>query len=130
MIQLDYTLKRFDWNVKVIYYDRDFNYRNIISILEDLGCNERAVNKVLQYCEDCLTNCGVTYTNTSLRETVIIIFKCCSIEELCNTLVHELYHFIRQLTIVEYTTEEEQAQLIGNLFMKLQKELKNLICHI
>lgn len=130
MMNQSFILKQFDWNVRIIYNNRCSDSRSFISILEDLECPEELIEGAVKYLNTCKGNCGLTYSNATRRNTIIIIFKCSSIDQLYNTCVHELYHFIRQLSTVEYSSEEDQAILIGNLFMEMLPFIRDLICQI
>lgn len=127
MIRQNIEIKSFDWNVTVLYDISCSDSRGIISALEDLGCQEEMMEEALEYIDHCKQDCGITYTNITNRKTLIIIFRCSSKCQLYNTCVHELYHFIRQLSIAEYSSEEDQATLIGNMFMEMQEPLRDLI---
>ena len=130
MIEETLILKDFNWNVRILYSNNCTDYRNIIYTLEDLECPKALIRDANRYLSNCKEDCGLTYSNATSRKTIIIIFKCSSIDQLYNTCVHELYNFIRQLSTVEYSSEEDQAILIGNLFMEILPFIRDLICQI
>lgn len=130
MIEKTLILKDFNWNVRILYSNNCTDYRNIICALEDLECPKALIRDTDRYLSNCKEDCGLTYSNVTSRKTIIIIFKCSSIDQLYNTCIHELYHFIRQLSTVEYSSEEDQAILIGNLFMEILPFIRDLICQI
>lgn len=127
MIELQYSLNKFDWDVRVIYCQWIPEFRRIVPLLEDLGCSSEVIDDIQYYCRKCVQNCGVTYISPMNRQAIIVIFKCDSQAQLQNTTVHELYHFITQLSKIDQVSEESGATLMGNLFMEINNSLRNLI---
>lgn len=123
MITQTFTIKQFDWHLKIIYANTDC----ILEELERLNCPEFLIQEASEYIDTCKINCGITYSNGNTKHSIIAILAHDSIEQVYNTCVHELYHLIRQIATIEENTEEEQATLIGNLFMEMLPAIRDLI---
>ena len=92
--------------------------------LRDLGCKgvplEDASNLVLRG----EANKGLTYSNVSLRKSVVAIGWTTSSGEYANSLSHEMLHVIQH--IAEYDLidmyGEEACYLMGGLMQAVEKE--------
>ncbi len=101
----------------------------IASWLEALGSDEKSIGKA---CRVALgTNSGFTFSNESLRMSVMVISDASSVEQWLDTLVHEIDHLqgaICRYYDVELDTEEA-AYLQGYIMKQCvdamrKKELK------
>lgn len=101
----------------------------IASWLEALGSDEESISKA---CRVALgTNSGFTFSNESLRMSVMVISNASSVEQWLDTLVHEIDHLqgaICRYYDVELDTEEA-AYLQGYIMKRCvnamrKKELK------
>ena len=73
-------------------------------------------------------NTGLTYSNFFLRRSVMVIGKTTSRNQFINTVTHEVYHLIRQMSkMCNIKTEEEQATLLGDINMQLYPVLHILM---
>ena len=118
----------YNWKLTILYQctcdDIDF----IIEILKDIHCPKQYILQALDNLEECKLNSGLTYSNLTLKNSVIIINKTSSPEQFINTVSHEYYHFIQHFsTALHITDEEELATLNGNLNMRSYKILEKLI---
>ena len=116
MIQDEFKI--LDWNIIILYEctcdDIDF----IIETLKQTHCPNKFIKEAVNNLETCDLNIGLTYSNISLKSSVIIVNKTSSFSQLINTISHEYFHLICHLSkALDITDEEELAYLNGDLNM-------------
>ena len=117
----------YDWKVTVLYETTCNNIDYIIETLEDIQCPKYYINRALDNLEECKLNSGLTYSNSKLKSSVIIITKTSSFAQLINTISHEYFHLICHISqILNIKDEEELANLNGNLNMRSYKIVEKL----
>jgi Zn-dependent peptidase ImmA (M78 family) len=84
----------YDWKVTVLYETTCNNIDYIIETLKDIECPNYYINRALDNLEECKLNSGLTYSNSKLKSSVIIITKTSSFAQLINTISHEYFHLI------------------------------------
>ena len=117
----------YNWEVTILYECtcEDINY--IIRILKDINCPNKYIKEALHNLQTCNLNIGLTYSNTNLQSSVIVVNKTSSFAQLINTIAHEYFHLICHISkILEIEDEEELAYLNGNLNMRSYKFIKKL----
>ena len=117
----------YDWKITVLYETTCNNIDYIIETLEDIQCPKYYINRALDNLEECKLNSGLTYSNSKLKSSVIIITKTSSFAQLINTISHEYFHLICHISqILNIKDEEELANLNGNLNMRSYKIVEKL----
>ena len=117
----------YNWEVTILYECtcEDINY--IIRILKDINCPNKYIKEALHNLQTCNLNIGLTYSNTNLQSSVIVVNKTSSFAQLINTIAHEYFHLICHISkILEIEDEEELAYLNGNLNMRSYNFIKKL----
>lgn len=128
MILQDIYINKYNWNVRLLF-NLSFKNLNIIEQeLKNIQCpNDLIKDAVLNFKKD-ECNKGLTYSNYSSRQSLVIIGNASSKEQSLNTLIHELYHLTKQITILNNENEEElQAIFIGDFIMQLKDVLYKII---
>ena len=116
-----------DWNVTVLYEATCDDIDFIIETLKEIYCPTKLIKEALDNLEECKLNSGLTYSNIKLKSSVIVINKTSSFSQLINTIAHEYYHLICHISkVLKIDTEEELANLNGNLNMRSYKIVKRL----
>ena len=119
----------YNWRITILYETTCDDIDFIIETLMDIKCPVKYINKALDNLEECKLNSGLTYSNTRLRSSVIIINKTSSFSQLINTIAHEYFHLICHISdVLEIKDEEKLANLNGNLNMRsynIIEDLKN-----
>ena len=127
MIKDEFFIK--DWNVIILYECTCDDIDSIIETLIDIKCPNKHIKEALDNLETCNLNIGLTYSNITLKSSVIVINKTSSFAQLINTIAHEYYHLICHISrALDITDEEELAYLNGDLNMrsyKIVEKLKN-----
>ena len=117
----------YDWKVTILYETTCDDIDFIIETLKGINCPKYYINRALDNLEECKLNSGLTYSNSRLKSSVIIINKTSSFSQLINTISHEYYHLICHISdILEIEDEEELANLNGNLNMRSYNIVENL----
>ena len=117
----------YNWEVTILYECtcKDIDY--IIRILKDINCPNKYIKEALHNLQTCNLNIGLTYSNTNLQSSVIVVNKTSSFAQLINTIAHEYFHLICHISkILEIEDEEELAYLNGNLNMRSYNFVKKL----
>ena len=117
----------YNWKVTILYEcsceDIDF----IIETLKQTHCPNKFIKEAINNLETCDLNIGLTYSNISLKSSVIIVNKTSSFSQLINTISHEYFHLICHLSkALDITDEEELAYLNGDLNMRSYIFVKKL----
>ena len=117
----------YNWEVTILYECTCEDIDYIIRILKDINCPNKYIKEALHNLQTCNLNIGLTYSNTNLQSSVIVVNKTSSFAQLINTIAHEYFHLICHISkILEIEDEEELAYLNGNLNMRSYKFIKKL----
>lgn len=65
----------YDWNVIILYECTCDDIDYIIETLKDIKCPNKYIKEALNNLETCNLNIGLTYSNTTLKSSVIIVNK-------------------------------------------------------
>jgi Zn-dependent peptidase ImmA (M78 family) len=116
-----------DWNVNILYECTCDDIDYIIETLKEIKCPNKYIKEALNNLETCKLNIGLTYSNTTLKSSVIIINKTSSFSQLINTIAHEYFHLICHISdVLEIKDEEKLANLNGNLNMRSYNIIEDL----
>lgn len=117
----------YNWKITVLYETTCNNIDYIIETLEGIQCPKYYINRALDNLEECKLNSGLTYSNSKLKSSIIIITKTSSFAQLINTISHEYFHLICHISqVLNIKDEEELANLNGNLNMRSYKIVEKL----
>ena len=117
----------YNWRVTILYECTCDDIDYIIGILKDINCPNKYIKEALHNLQSCNLNIGLTYSNTNLQSSVIVVNKTSSFAQLINTIAHEYFHLICHISkILGIEDEEELAYLNGNLNMRSYKFIKKL----
>lgn len=116
-----------NWKVKILYECTcdDINY--IIKTLKEIKCPNKFIKEAINNLETCNLNIGLTYSNITLKSSVIVINKTSSFSQLINTVSHEYYHLICHISkALDIEDEEKLAYLNGDLNMRSYNFVRKL----
>ena len=117
----------YNWEVTVLYECTCDDIEDIIEILKDIQCPNKYIKEALHNLQTCNLNIGLTYSNTQLQSSVIVVNKTSSFSQLINTIAHEYYHLICHISkVLKIEDEEELAYLNGDLNMRSYNIIKKL----
>lgn len=119
----------YDWKILILYdcICEDTDY--IIETLKGIKCPNKFIKEAIDNLDTCNLNIGLTYSNISLKSSIIVVSKTSTEGQLINTIAHEYFHLINHLSKgLNIDDEEELANLNGHLNMRsyefLQDNLK------
>ena len=116
-----------NWDVQILYECSCDDIDYIIETLKEIKCPNRFIKEALNNLETCNLNIGLTYSNITLKSSVIVINKTSSFSQLINTIAHEYYHLICHISkALDVEDEEQLAYLNGDLNMRSYNFVKNL----
>ena len=108
----------YNWNVTILYECTCDDIDIIIETLKEINCPNKYIKEALNNLKTCNLNIGLTYSNITLKSSVIVVNKTSSIPQLINTISHEYFHLIQHIAkALEIEDEEELAYLKGDLNM-------------
>ena len=117
----------YNWRITILYETTCDDIDFIIKTLMDIKCPVKYINKALDNLQECKLNSGLTYSNTRLKSSVIIINKTSPFSQLINTIAHEYFHLICHISdVLEIKDEEKLANLNGNLNMRSYNIIEDL----
>ena len=117
----------YNWDVVILYECTCDDIDYIIDTLKRIKCPNKFIKEAINNLETCNLNIGLTYSNISLKSSVIVINKTSSFPELINTIAHEYYHLICHISKgLEIEDEEKLAYLNGDLNMRSYKIVEKL----
>ena len=64
-----------NWNILVLYECTCNDIDYIIETLKDINCPNKYIKEAFNNLIDCNLNTGLTYSNTALKSSVIVISK-------------------------------------------------------
>lgn len=115
------------WDVTILYECDCNDIDSIIETLKGINCPNKFIKEALYNLESCKLNIGLTYSNLTLKSSVIVINKTSSFSQLINTIAHEYFHLICHISkALEIEDEEELAYLNGDLNMYSYNFIENL----
>lgn len=130
MIVQEFYLPKAGWHVIVYYAVTGYYVSSIVGALKRIGCSGETLHKAYRQLKDCDLNTGLTYSNPSARESVMVIAKTSSAEEFNNSLQHEQRHLERQIAnAMDIDPDsEDAAYLAGDIASAMFGHAKHLMC--
>lgn len=91
-IRKDFHVARCDWEVSAFCGSLHRMRDDIVRELEMIDCPEHIIREADSLLRKGIENNGLTYTNRTLRHTVLVIGTASSAAEFFNSLTHESRH--------------------------------------
>jgi len=73
MISDEFSIK--GWNVLILYECTCEDADYIVESLKDINCPSKFIEEALDNLETCNLNIGLTYSNLTIKESVIVVSK-------------------------------------------------------
>ena len=130
MIVQRFHLDKIGWVVTVYYAVTGYYVNEIISKLRRIGCEGEILEKAYHQLHNCRLDTGLTYSNPSMRESVIVISLSSTAAEFNNSLQHEQRHLERQIAdhLGIDPNSEGAAYLAGDIAEAMFPYAKHLMC--
>lgn len=125
MIQDEFYI--LNWHTTILYECTCEDINFIIKTLKGIKCPNKFIKEAIDNLKTCNLNIGLTYSNISLKSSVIVINKTSSFSQLINTISHEYFHLISHISkALDIYDEEQLAYLNGDLNMRSYNLVRNL----
>lgn len=129
MIQQQFYIKKYSWEVVVLYDVGPNDVEHIKELLSEICDDYGTIQDGVKYIRKGDYNSGFIYTNYDRKASVIVIGRTTSKQEFFNTIVHEANHLQSHIA-TKYNIDEkgeEVSYLIGDIIQKMYKVFKHLI---
>lgn len=130
MIVQDFVLDKIGWRVKVFYAVTGYYLYDIMEAMRKIGCRGVHLHDAYRQIFNSELNTGLTYSNPSRRESVMVIACASSADEFANSLQHEQRHLERHIAeslgIDPYS--EDASYLAGDISAAMFPYAKKLLC--
>lgn len=130
MIKQDIYLNRAGWHI-VVYHSVDSIWAD--EILDDLiriGCSGDHLKEAKRVLWSGAVNMGITFSNCSTRETVMVIGKTSNAGEYWNSIDHEKQHLLQDISETEGIDPfgEQISYISGDFMREVFRKAKHLLC--
>lgn len=124
----------YDWKVYV-YYDTTPNDAAEVSYkLYQLGCSPQGIERSYRQLMTGIYNNGMTYSNRSLRKSVVSLGRASEFPQFLNSFVHEVHHLATHIAeaVGMSLVGEPICYLSGNIAQEMYPILIHYIsnCHV
>lgn len=123
-----FILKEYGWAITIL---TDCDCSCLLDIedhLLSIGCSQEIMEEAKSTLQENDLNVGFTYSNYTMRRTIMVISKADSLGQLLNTISHEVYHFIQHLLKINNINEEIAARITGELNMFIVENILKSDC--
>ena len=130
MIRQFIYLPGYRWMIIVFYWAGRGDADEILQTLQRFACSEEACKSAERNLRGEVMDTGLTYTNNSMRATVMAISESSSPEEFWNTMDHEKGHAVQHIGSalgLDYLGEAQQY-LAGTLAKEMYPIARQFIC--
>ena len=130
MIRWELHLKTIDWHVTVMYAVTCYNIGAVVRAMHDAGASDANIKNERRLIESRKLNQGLTYSNPSTRESVMVVALAESAEQYANSIAHERGHLVAQLTDILGLDwrGEDPCYMAGELAQKMYDVDSQLVC--
>lgn len=125
-----FKLGDYDWSVIIYYTVDEAHKKEILEMLEGVGCDDKTLTTIKRNLEKSSPDTGFAYSSYNKRCSILVIHKATSVGEFINTFEHEKnhleMHICEALDINPYS--EEAAHMSGDLAQTIfEKALCSII---
>lgn len=130
MIKQHFYLKKYNWDVTVLYNVDEYDVEYIKQLLSEICDDYGTIQDGVKYIRNGDYNSGFIYSNFDTKCSIIVIGKATSNAEFLNTIGHEANHLQSHIASKYNLNEkgEEVSYLMGDIIQKMSKVFKRIIC--
>jgi hypothetical protein len=129
MIRQNVYIEKYDWLVHIYYAVDAYYIEEILWKLYDIGCPRVFMWRAYENMSANKLNQGLTYSNPTRRETVMVIGLASSPAEYENSIQHELRHLVDNIVdALNLKPGEPPGYLTGETAMLMHPVTKLLTC--
>lgn len=131
MLNYNFNIKNYNWNVEVYYYITHFEIDDIDNKLRELACKGRNYEVCMDNIINNSLNTGMIYSNYNKRKSIIVIANTTSPSQFINSWFHEVTHLVAHICDVDKIDfcSEEAAYLSGNIAQEMYLYSKTFLCN-
>ena len=126
----EFTLKQWDWRVRVFYVVDLIPIDFIIEELYGIGCSKEDVQSAIYVLDSGDDNRGITFSNDQKRESIIVIGETTCPAQFSNSFDHEKLHLAMHIARTDDIDpfSEELAYLVGEIGLQTFPVAKRFLC--
>ena len=130
IIGQEFTLKDWDWKVRIFYVVDVIPIDYIIDQLISIDCDNNDIDSALSVLGTNEDNKGITFSNDVLRETVIVIGETSCPAQFAHSYDHEKLHLAMHIAKTDNIDpfSEELAYLVGEIGFQTFPIAKRFLC--
>lgn len=130
MIRQFIYLPAYGWMIIVYYWAGRKDADEILQTMQRFACSDDTLRSAERNLRGKVMDTGLTYTNDSMRATVIVISESSSPGEFWNTMDHEKGHAVQHIGSalgLDYMGEAQQY-LAGEIAKEMHPVARRFIC--
>lgn len=126
----EFTLSKWNWRVRVFYVVDLIPIDFIVEELYGINCTEKDVNSAIDVLDSGEDNRGITFSNDTKRESIIVIGETTCPAQFSNSFDHEKLHLAMHIARVDNIDPfgEELAYLAGEIGLQTFPIAKRFLC--
>ena len=130
MIVQDFGLSDYDWRIRVYYAVTTYWTDVIVNDLMHIGCGGRELRDAYMSLRRGELDTGLTYSNRSTHESIMVIGLTSSAAQFQNSLDHEKGHLIKHISVAFGLDPygEEQQYLSGEIGQRMFPAARKFLC--
>lgn len=130
MIRSHFHIDKYDWSVTVFFAVTGIYSDEILSELEGIGCSGETLREAESVVESARLDTGLTYSNNSLRKTVIVIAETSTPKEFAKSWRHEMGHLADHIAMTfGIDPHGEEIQYLGDeIVEQMWKVARDFLC--
>lgn len=130
MIKQRFIVERRYWKVYVYYDITERNSDEILDKIKELNLPENYVKSAYTMLKYSKPNRGITFSNTKIRESIIVIGKTSNASQFVNSFVHEISHLTNHIARTYHLdiNSEEVCYISGDIAQEMFKRCHALMC--
>lgn len=130
LLAQEFTLKEWDWRVRVFYIVDLIPIDFIIDELYGIGCDDKDISNAMKVLDNGEDNRGITFSNDKTHESIIVIGETSCPAQFSNSFDHEKLHLAMHIARVNNIDPfgEELAYLVGEIGFQTFPIAKRFLC--
>ena len=126
----EFMLSKWNWRVRVFYVVDLIPIDFIVEELYGINCTEKDVNSAIDVLDSGEDNRGITFSNDTKRESIIVIGETTCPAQFSNSFDHEKLHLAMHIARVDNIDPfgEELAYLAGEIGLQTFPIAKRFLC--
>lgn len=130
MIKQQIKVKRISWIVYVYYSVTKDNIEEILFRINKLHLPISYSKSAYSILSRNKFNSGFTYSNTKLKQSIVVITKTTSASEFVNSFIHEIGHLANHIALTYHLDRngEEIQYIAGDIGQEMFKRCHTLMC--